>query len=317
MSNAAATSGSMQRPGGLGGGAPGARVWGLFSRSGLVATVLLTGAFVGLYFRWFLTQGEMSSKKMEDWGHAFVIPLISGYVIWLRREAIARCPIRAYWPGLIPLLLGAYAYFFFLVGLPNHMLAGGAMLLALFGAVACVGGTALLKHVFAPIAFLGFGVTISERIMTNVTFKLQMISSDGAFVLLSLLGAALGFSTEVEGNVLTVTTAAGVEHAMNVAEACSGIRMVVAFVALSGAVALIGCNEWWKRSALLLISVPVAVFMNVIRVTVLGLLTLRDPRLAEGQAHMLIGVLLLVPSLLLFMGVLWALNRVVKSEGTP
>lgn len=317
MSGAAATSGSASGAGGFRDDAPAPRIWGLFSRAGLFTTSLLTLAFVGLYFRWFLTQGEMSSKKIEDWGHAFVIPLISGYVIWLRREAIARCPIRPFWPGLIPLLLGAYAYFFFLVGVPNHMLAGGAMLLTLFGAVACVGGAALLRHVFAPIAYLGFAVTISERIMTDVTFKLQIISSDGAFVLLSLLGAMFGFGTEISGNVLTVTTSTGVEHAMNVAEACSGIRMVVAFVALSGAVALIGCNEWWKRSALLLISVPVAVLMNVIRVTVLGVLTLKDPRLAEGQAHMLIGVLLLVPSLLLFMGVLWALNRVVKPEGAP
>jgi hypothetical protein len=52
----------------------------------------------------------------------------------------------------------------------------------------------------------------------------------------------------------------------------------------------------------------------MVRVTVLGLLTLVDPNLAAGNAHTLIGTILLVPSLALFLGVVWALNRVVDTS---
>jgi exosortase/archaeosortase family protein len=90
--------------------------------------------------------------------------------------------------------------------------------------------------------------------------------------------------------------------------------MVVAFYALAAAVGVMGCRHWWQRIALLLMAGPVAIFMNVVRVTVLGLLSLRDPNLAAGDAHMMIGTLLLVPSLALFLAVVWTLNRLVEDE---
>lgn len=277
---------------------------------------MLAFAFLAYFYRWFLQQGLMSSKNIDDWGHAFVIPLISGYVIWRRREQIAQTPIRTFWPGMIAVAVGLYCYLFFLVGLPNHMLAGGAMLLTLFGLVLTVGGTRLMREIFLPLAFLAFGITISESIMILVTFELQQISSSGAYLVLSLLGAVMNFTVEISGNILTIIDAKGELHEMNVAEACSGIRMVVAFIALSGAVAMLSCREWWKRFSLLALSVPVSVVMNVIRVTILGLLTLVDANLAEGEAHTLIGTLLLVPALGLFILVSWALNTIVKPESS-
>ena len=76
--------------------------------------------------------------------------------------------------------------------------------------------------------------------------------------------------------------------------------MVVAFYALSVWVALTWNREWWQRIALFLLAGPVAVLMNIIRVAVLGLFSLLDPELASGQAHTLIGTLLiLAPELLI------------------
>lgn len=290
------------------------RIWGLFSPNGLLMAAALALAFLVLFFRWFVQQGEMSAKHIEDWGHAYFIPLISGYVVWKRRDEIAATPLVTFWPGLIPLFLGLFCYLFFLVGVPNHMLSGGAMLLTLFGVVLTICGTAMMRLLFLPLAYLAFGVTISDAIMNSVTFQLQLISSKGAYVILSLIGAVANFTVDQQGNVLTITDGSGVAHKMNVAEACSGIRMVVAFIALAGAVAMLGATEWWKRLALLALSVPVSVIMNIVRVTVLGILTLFDANLATGEAHTLIGTILLVPALLLFMFVNWALNKIVKPQ---
>jgi hypothetical protein len=58
----------------------------------------------------------------------------------------------------------------------------------------------------------------------------------------------------------------------------------------------------------------VAIFMNVIRVAVLGLLSLGNVNLAAGEAHMLIGTLLLIPSLALFLAVVWTLNKLVNED---
>ncbi len=91
--------------------------------------------------------------------------------------------------------------------------------------------------------------------------------------------------------------------------------MVVAFVALAGAVGLLSTKLWWQRTALMMLAVPVAVFNNILRVAVLGLISMWKPELATGDAHMLIGTVLLVLGLGMFMVILWALNRIVD-DGT-
>jgi eight transmembrane protein EpsH (proposed exosortase) len=283
--------------------------------SALVMTGLLTAGLLGLFFRWFWTQHKHSWGALEDWGHAYFIPAISGYLIYQHRERIRATASRVFWPGLAPFLLGIMCYFFCVVQVRNHMLQGFSIVLCIFGLVLLMLGPRMMRWLFVPIAYLGFMVTISTAIMIAVTFKLQLIASQGAWLMLNMVGKPFGwFSAEVDGNTLTVVTRAGELFPLNVAEACSGMRMVVAFYALAGAVALIGCRHWWQRILLVLLAGPVAVFMNIVRVAVLGVLTLIDPNLAAGDAHTIIGTILLVPSLGLFLGIVWALNRVVRED---
>lgn len=271
-----------------------------------IAVGLLAVAFAGLFFRWILKQHEHSSNAMEDWGHAYVIPLISGALVWQARKKLFACPVRAFWPGLLPLLLGIVCYVFFVVGVANHMLQGASMILTLAGACLFILGPAAFRHLFLPILYLVFTITLAERLMNEITFQLQLIASKGAWIMLSMVGGVFGFMVDLSGNVLSVGG-----HKLNVAQACSGMRMVVAFYALAGAVALFSCRHWWQRISLMLLAGPVAIFMNVIRVAVLGLLSLADVNFAAGDAHMLIGTLLLIPSLALFMAVVWALNKII------
>jgi exosortase/archaeosortase family protein len=117
---------------------------------------------------------------------------------------------------------------------------------------------------------------------------------------------------DLTGNIINITNPTTLKTSpMSVAEACSGMRMLIAFVALGAAVALVATRMWWKRIALLLLAVPVALFLNVIRVAVLGILTLWDGELSQGEAHTFIGTLLLVPGFMLYMAVVWALHKAV------
>ncbi len=276
-------------------------------------------AFVMLFRQWLWRQGNLSWGNLDDWGHAFAVPIIAGYLLYQRRERLLRAPVKPFWPGLLPLILGIACYVFFIVGVPTHMFQGFALVLAFFGFMLLVFGPHVLRVAIMPIAFLMFAVTISERVMIAITFQLQLIASQGGYLLLTIFGYPFGIESVVEGNVISVMDSAGNVNKLNVAEACSGMRMVVAFIALGAAVALTQCRHWWQRVAVLLLSLPVAVGLNVLRVAVLGFLTvLVDPELASGEAHMLIGTLLLVPGLALFLLLVWVLNRVVSDEpGEP
>lgn len=275
--------------------------------------VLLVLAYAALFYRWFERQGLLSWSGLEDWGHAFVIPLISAFFVWKNRERIAAATPRAFWPGLAPLLLGVMSYFYGVVAIQNHMIEGFAVLLSLFGLLLFLLGPGVMRWLFIPVAYLVFGITLAEKIMIEVTFRLQLLASEGAWVMLGTIGALFDFTVDLNGNTLVIFQGDR-EIPLNVAEACSGMRMVVAFFALSVWVALTWCRAWWQRIMLLLLAGPVAIFMNMIRVAVLGLLSLYNPDLAAGQAHTLIGTLLLIPSLGVYLGMAWVLNKIVEGE---
>jgi len=263
-------------------------------------------AWLALFHDWFWFQNQFSWGS-RDWAHAYVIPLISGYAIWQRREEFRRLRPTVFWPGLLPVLAGVGAYFFFVLGFANHMGKGISLVLTLFGLALLHLGPRAMALLAFPIGYLLFGVTISGGVMQPLTFQLQDIAADGSWFLLNTIGV----TTEMAGNTLTVIGGADKEIPLNIAEACSGLRLVVAFYALATAVAFLSCEHWWQRIALLLLAGPIAVLVNVIRVTSLGVAVLWNPELAQGQAHMFIGVLWLVPAFLVFMGVVWLLKRIV------
>lgn len=278
----------------------------------LVAMGLLLLGLVGLFWEWFYRQHRFSTESPEDWGHAYLVPLISGYAVWARRSELARMRPEVYWPGLLPLMVGIGATYFWSLTAASgvHMFQGGALVLCVAGLSMLLLGPRIFGVLAFPIAYLVFGVTISEMVMNKITFQLQMVATHGSAVLLQMLG----FTVELKGNTVNMLLNDGTVFPLNVAEACSGMRMVVAFVALAVAVAFLSTKEWWQRVALVLLATPVAVLTNVVRVASLGLAGLINPGLAAGEAHGLIGVLWLVPGFLLFMGIGWALKKMVRVE---
>lgn len=239
----------------------------------MLAVVLLT-AFGWLFFSTIHTQHLHSKDNMEDWGHAYVIPLISAGLVFRRRSelaaAIAATGGRAFWAALPPLLLFILCYVFFLVGFPNHMFAGFSVIGALGSIVLLLLGPGAFRIMFLPLLYLVFSFRISEQILNNITFPLQLIASQGATLLLKIAAPIGGYLADVEGNTIHIMPANGPEIPLGVAEACSGMRMVIAFFALAGAVALFSCKYWWQKIALVLAAAPVAVLLNVVRVAVLG-----------------------------------------------
>lgn len=287
------------------------------ARAGVVwrqpATLLAGGLFlaglVGLFYFWFLRQHRFAMNAPADWSHAYLVPLISAYLIYRRRHELAAVPPKPFWPGLLVMLAGVctFAYFTLTRAPGVHMGQGVAIIATILGGVMLVLGPRLLQGLFLPITFLVFGITVSEAIMNVITWRLQGWAAVGSYIMLN----ALTVQTDLAGNTLTIYHN-GNEIPLNVAEACSGMRMLVAFLALAVAVALVGCPKWWQRIALVLLAGPVAVFTNVLRVAFLGIAALVNPELSAGEAHTLIGTLWLVPAFALFMGVVWVLRNLIR-----
>jgi exosortase len=167
-----------------------------------------------------------------------------------------------------------------------------------------------MRWLWFPIAYIIiFGQTVSERFISIVTYRLQDISARGAYLLLGLFG----LDVDLTGNVLTVYEN-GQPHQLNVAEACSGMRMLVAFLALGVAMAYVSLPTVWQRVALVALGVPVAIFVNMLRVTTLGILGMIDSEFTAGEFHHFIGLIWLVPAFLLYMLILWILSNLVVRQ---
>jgi len=271
---------------------------------------------------WQLLADAMGGGSWNpDWSHALVIPLISFYFLYLWRDRLLAAPIKTNTWGLVILCFGLLSYTWWIFPGRNDMLQGYSMILSLFGLVLFLLGEHVMKVAWFPIAYLVFAVKISNRLWEQIAWKMQNIAASVSHVALQFLGLILDFEAEKSGNQLTlVFTKHGqlVSETMNVAEACSGLRMLMAFIALGTALAFITYRPWWQRVLMIGLAVPVAIVVNVGRVTTIGLLNLVNPEYARGDFHTFVGLLMLIPAAGLILLIGWCANRIfLHDESDP
>lgn len=284
----------------------------------LVAGLLLLVAYVAVFWVFVKTQVKWAFDEPADWGHTLLVPAISGYFVWARRSELVAAPARANWLGAPIMVFGVALYVATTFGPPSfvlhHNARGISIGITIVGTALLVLGWRMTRILMFPILYwVAFGQSISERLLQKVTEDMQDWSAVGAHVLLSISGV----DVERSGNVLTVFVN-GVPNQLNVAEACSGMRMLVAFLALGVLIAYTGLPRVWQRVALVIAGFPVALGVNVLRVFTLGVLSLYDANFAAGDFHSFIGLVWLLPALVLYLGVMWFLrNLFVEDSGPP
>ena len=281
-------------------------------RAFLIGAIPVAVIVTVLFWEFLSRQVRFGILLPADWGHTLVIPLIAGYFVYLQRDKLlAAAPFKTTWIGLVPVVVGVAWYMLCTTGplvLNHHNYMGAGVALTLFGVVLLFFGFRGMVWLWFPLLYLIiFGQTISPRLMEIVTFRLQDWTARGSHVVLTILG----LDVERAGNTLTMFDDAGNKVPLNVAEACSGMRMLMAFLALGVAMAFMGLKRFWQQAIVVLLGVPVAVFVNVLRVVTLSLLAVKNADFAAGDFHTFIGLVWLVPAFLLYLGVIWIVRNVV------
>jgi len=236
----------------------------------------------------------------ENMGHAFFVPLVAGYIVWLDRERIMAAPVRAYWPALALVLWGFCQMIFGFLG-ADFFLARTAFLITIVGVIWTLTGAAVLRALAFPLLLLLFMIRIPLFIYQQITFPLQLLASDVAARGLEILGIPV----LRDGNVLNLAS-----RQLEVVEACSGIRSLLSLTFLSVAYGRLFEKRLWVKIALFLSTVPIAIACNAFRVTLTGVLTQYDPDLAEGAYHSFEGWVIFLVELVVFLGVHRLLVRI-------
>ena len=270
-------------------------------------------AIVWLFWDFLSRQVLFAINQQADWGHTLVIPFISGYFVWLNRAALVREPFRASWFGFVLLLAGMTWYSFCALGpvvLRHHNLMGAGVGLTLVGLTLFLFGWRSMRWLWFPLLYMiVFSQTISNRFLEILTFSLQDIAAYGSYWGLTIFG----YDVSKSGNALRIFHH-GETIPINIAEACSGMRMVVALLALGIAMAYRGLDHVWQRLALVFFAIPTALFVNVLRVMTLGVLATYDSEFAGGDFHSMIGLLWLLPAFFIYLGIMWILRNLIQSE---
>jgi exosortase len=234
-----------------------------------------------------------------NFSHGFFVPLFSAFVIWQERDRLARITPQPSWAGLIVLLAALGMLVVGRLG-AELFLDRSSLLLLVAGAVILFLGWNLFRAVLFPWAFLLLMIPIPTIVFNQITFPLQLLASKVAARVLPVLGVPI----LREGNVINLPS-----MALEVAEACSGIRSLVSLVTLAIIYGYLMEKRLWVRWLLALASVPIAVAANSIRIIGTGLLVQYwDVEKAEGYFHASWGWIIFVVSLVM----LYALHGLVR-----
>ncbi|MDG1838990.1 MAG: exosortase/archaeosortase family protein [Phycisphaerales bacterium] len=278
-----------------------------------LAMAAILAIFAFLFWSFLERQIRFAVEFQADWGHTLVIPFIAGWFVWLNREKILAEPLRPSVTGLVLVVFGMGWFSLCSLGpavFRHHNLMGAGVGLTIFGLVLAICGWRAMKWLWFPVFYLvAFSQTISDRFLELLTFELQGIATIGAEVGLSVIGydvARAGHTLDIYQN--------GEIIPINIAEACSGMRMLVAFLALGVAMAYRGLDNFWLRAVLVLAAFPTAIFINILRVVTLGILATYDSDFAAGDFHSMVGMLWLIPAFFIYLGIMCILKMMLLDD---
>jgi exosortase len=268
---------------------------------------------------WYLFRREIGSIVEtwlldSSWSHGFLIPLFSLYFINQKKEQILNLRTRSDYLGLLLLVLVLVFYALNRFSPSGYEYFCRVCLIATVGAVVLLlGGWGLVRYTWLPIIFLVFAVPLPDRFYKALTIPMRQWAAAVASALLNLVPHLEATANGVVIDVFYKGRA--LNPGLDVAEACAGMRLLTAFVALGVAMAYLHKRPLWQRIVLLVSTVPIAIFCNIVRVTATGFIyILIQPRYAQGIYHDLLGLAMLPLAFGLYGFIAWFMSSLFVRE---
>jgi exosortase len=244
-------------------------------------------------------------SKQADYSHGFLVAPLALVVLWVRRDRFPGLRPGLSWAGLVPLAMSLGLRF--LAGLwYMDALDAWSILFWLGGVVWILFGRRVLWWSLPSIAFLGFMIPLPFRVERWVSYPLQGIATKlSSWALQCLWQPALP-----EGNTIFLGP-----HQLEVAEACSGLRIFVGVFAIAYVYAVLVRQSWWERMLMVVSTIPIALVSNAARIVVTGLLyRLWSEEAGKKFSHDVAGWGMILFAAALFALLAWQLKKFFPQE---
>jgi len=234
--------------------------------------LLLLGAWLALFqFLGNSTFGYSDSPSLFQWmygaytaktvvaddSHGLLIPLAVLGLMWWKREELLSQPLKVWWPGLVLVALALALHLAgYVVQQPRVSIV--ALFAGVYGLMGLAWGPGWLKRSFFPFFLFMFCVPLGS-LTEPVTFPLRLLVTK----LVAVIGQHILAIDVVSDGTRLIKLPWQYEY--EVAAACSGIRSLVAIVAIAIVYAFMVFRSGWKRVALIASAFPLAVIGNTVR----------------------------------------------------
>lgn len=235
----------------------------------------------------------------EEYSFGYIIPFLSLFLIWQRKNQLERIPFGGSWLGFGMVLV---ALTFLAIGELSTLgtISQYALLLAIAGLALSYTGTHGFRVVLVPIAVLAFMIPLPNYLLREISQALQLLSSQLGVALIRLCN----ISVYLEGNVIDLGA-----MKLQVVEACSGLRYLFPLMTLGFIAAYFYQEKFWKRAVLFLSTIPVTVLMNSFRIGLIGITVEHwGKSMAEGFLHDFEGWIIFMACMAVMMVEMWVLS---------
>jgi exosortase D (VPLPA-CTERM-specific) len=240
----------------------------------------------------------------EEYSHGYLIPLVTLYILWEKKELILSSVSEPLWSGVVLIVI---AIVVLIVGEISalFLLTQYSFVLLLLGLSLVTIGRAT-KYTLAPIMLLLFAIPLPYVIEVLLTAKLQLWSSSIGVDFIRLFQIPVF----LEGNVIDL----GV-YKLQVVEACSGLRYLFPLMSLGFIAAYFYQASFWKRAVIFLATIPITILMNSFRIGAIGVLVDNwGISMAEGFLHDFEGWIIFMACAFILFVLVWLLERITNSE---
>ena len=254
--------------------------------------------------------GTAVAWDSPTYSHGYLIPLFAAFLLFQRRQPFGEVSQLERWWGValivlatVMRVLGSYTVQFTIDRI--------SLVICLLGVFLLVGGFRTLRWAGPAIGFLLFMFPLPGYLVDHIMRPLQTLATKCSVYGLQ----TLGIDAYREGNRIILESSP-----LNVAEQCSGLRMLTIFIALAVAMVMISSHRpWWERIVILISSVPIALLANFIRITLYGvLLNLQvSEKIANQIFHDFAGIVMMPLALGFLFLEMQILSRLMIEEKAP
>ena len=261
---------------------------------GMLCIVLYAPTFSMFLYDW---------RHDDNYSHGFLVPFIVGYIVWTKWDTLRKLvPQPSVW-GLVMLIFGLFIYLAGTIG-AEWFLRRSSLIVVVGGLIWYLYGRSCFTTLLFPLVFLIFAIPLPAIIYKSFAFQLQLLVAKVSAGLMTFFG----YSVYRSGNILEIR-----HGPLEVAEACSGMRSIMALLALSSLFAYITGGSRRRQWFLTACALPVAVVTNIVRITSTGIVGHYWGLDAAGNFEQWAGFAVLVVALLLLCLISALLSRISVS----